>query len=386
MRINSKRKTRQLDDAVVIWISVFFITAIIALNVTLIFSSQVEDKLARLPLNISGLFQHQQSAVSTPTATIHPQQAVWTLSNTALLDTPGTGHQIAHVGPNFPFTLLGDTSRIGSIPWYHIQWSTPKNTQSGWIPATTLTFTSPRNNIPSTAYFDLLSPDLSAYLTNLGSNVGTVVYDLTRQRIYTYNGSTQFITASSMKVPIMLTFLNAIEQQGREPTDDEMTLLTTMIENSDNDSATAIFNEVGNSAGITAYMQKIGVNGLTSDDDAWGYSTITPQAMIDLLTLLYNGKILKSTHRTLALNLMENVESDQQIGVGDTAPTNATVALKDGWVPADDNLWAMNSSGIISVGNETYIISVYTQEQGDLGNGQDITRKVCSMVASLLIG
>src|SRR5262249_1126933 len=136
--------------------------------------------------------------------------------------------------------------------------------------------------------------------------------------------------------------------------------------------------------GITAYMQKIGVNGLFSDDDAWGYSTITPQAMVDLLTLLYNGQILNSHHRTLALNLMENVEPDQQVGVGDTAPQKATVALKDGWVTGEDDSWAMNSSGIVMVRNETYIIAVYMQEQGALEDAQDIARNICESVASLL--
>ena len=108
--------------------------------------------------------------------------------------------------------------------------------------------------------------------------------------------------------------------------------------------------------------------------------------MVNLLTLLYNGRILNHNHRALALNLMEKVEADQRAGVGDTAPSNATVALKDGWVPGDDNLWAMNSSGIVMVGKEIYMIAVYTQEQGTLEDGQDITRKVCRTVASLLLG
>ena len=93
-----------------------------------------------------------------------------------------------------------------------------------------------------------------------------------------------------------------------------------MIENSDNDAASALCNAVGWTAGVATYMQKDRHQRLQPNDDAWGYSTITPQAMVDLLTLLHNGKILNSNHRTLALNLMENVESDQQIGVGDTAP------------------------------------------------------------------
>jgi beta-lactamase class A len=324
------------------------------------------------------------STVGMPTVTVQAQQVAWAQSDTALLDTPDTGNPIGHVGQNFPLTLLGDTSWIGGIPWYHIQWSPSKQNPKGWISATALTFNSP-GNVSGTASFDALSADLSSYLTNLGSNVGVVTYDLTRQRTYTYNSSTPFITASSIKVPIMLTFLDRIEQQRREPTNNEMALLTTMIENSDNDSATALFNAVGNTAGITTYMQKISINGLVSNDDAWGYSTITPQTMVDLLTLLHNGKILNSKHRALALNLMENVEPDQQIGVGDTAPNKATVALKDGWVTDYDNLWAMNSSGIVTVGKETYIISVYTQEQETLEDGQYITRKVCSTVASLLV-
>jgi hypothetical protein len=323
------------------------------------------------------------STVGMPTITIPEQKVAWAQSDTALLNTPGTGNPVAHVGQNFPLTLLGDTRWIGGIPWYHIQWSVPKQSQKGWISATALSFNSP-GHVASTASIDALSAALSAYLNNLDPNVGVVVYDLTQQRTYTHNGSTQFITASSMKVPIMLTFLASIEQQRREPTDNEMALLTTMIENSDNDSATILFNEIGTTVGISTYMQKIGINDLILDDDSWGYSTITPQAMVDLLTLLYNGKILNRNHRALALNLMENVEPDQRVGVGDTAPHKATVALKDGWVPDEDGLWAMNSSGIVTVGKETYILSIYTQGQQALEGGQAITRKVCSTIASLL--
>jgi len=58
--------------------------------------------------------------------------------------------------------------------------------------------------------------------------------------------------------------------------------------------------------------------------------------------------------------------------------------MKDGWLPGPDGLWAMNSSGIVMVGKETYIISVYTQEQNSLEDGQSIARHICSAVASLL--
>jgi hypothetical protein len=189
-----------------------------------------------------------------------------------------------------------------------------------------------------------------------------------------------------MKVPIMLTFFDMIEQQQRQPTDQEMQLLTTMIENSNNDSASTLYyNEIGQGAAVSDYMQKIGVTGLSPSDAAWGYSLITPQTMVNLLTDLYEGKILTAPDRALALNLMEHIESDQQVGVGDTEPRGARVAMKDGWVIESDNLWAMNTSGIVKAGKEVYIISVYTQEQPSLDAGQAIARHMCSAIASLLI-
>ncbi len=318
-----------------------------------------------------------------PTVTLTTGQAVWSQGDTSVLDHPGTGQEIIHIGQDFPFTLLGGTAWSEGRLWYNVQWSVLKKTYKGWIDGTIITFTSPGNGA-GRASFDVLSPDLVAYLNSLGPNVSATLYDVTHNTYYTYNTATQFIVASSMKVPIMLTFLDMVEQQGREPDDNEMSLLTTMIENSNNDSASALFDAVGGADSIAAYMQKIGVNGLSPNGDSWGYSLITSQTMVDLLTRLYQGKVLNATHRSLALNLMENVEPDQQVGIGDTAPNGATVALKDGWVPGPDGQWAMNSSGIVTTANETYILSVYTQEQQSLDDGQAITRHVCSAVAALV--
>ena len=184
----------------------------------------------------------------------------------------------------------------------------------------------------------------------------------------------------------MLTFLDMIERQHRQPSSYEMYLLTTMIENSNNDSAEILYNaEVGDAPGVASYMQRIGIKGLNPYPYAFGWSLITPMAMVNLLTELFEGKILTAHDRNLALYLMEHIQYDQQVGVGDTAPSGATVAMKDGWVIGPDRLWAMNSSGIVTLGHETYIISVYTTGQSFLGNGQAIARHVCGTVASLLI-
>jgi hypothetical protein len=326
---------------------------------------------------------------------------VWALGDTPVLSAPGTGKVTVHVGQQFPLTLLGGETLVKGALWYQVKWTSPAAAGSGWLAAKAVTFTSP-GNVPGWASFDILSSDLATYLNGAGEQVGAVVYDMTRQRYYTYNMDGRFITGSSIKVPIMLAFLNKTEHEGRVPTSDESCLLTHMIENSDNDAASAFFfgfpydlcggnfESIGRAAGLSTYLKQIGITGLNPDDAAWGYSTISPLTMVKLLTLLNSGKILTQQDRNLAFNLMENIEADQQVGVGDTAPNGATVAMKDGWLQADGpdgpetGLWAMNSSGIVTLGKENYIISVYTDNNSALEDGQAITEHVCRAVASAL--
>lgn len=319
-----------------------------------------------------------------PPVVVSPQQRTWALGETALLSMPGVGQVVAHVEQYFPLILLDNPSWNAGRLWYHVQWTAAKNTGAGWVEASAITFTSP-GNVAGWASFDALSPTLAAYLASIGSDVNAVVYDVTRQSYYTYHASSQFIMGSSMKVPIILTFLDMTEREGREPNDEEMSLLTTMIENSNNDSASALYyGEIGGAAGVASYLRRIGITGLDPNPDAWGYSLVTPLAMVNLLTLLQEGRILTAQDRSLVLYLMGHIESDQQVGAGDTAPAGASVAMKDGWLPGPDGLWAMNSSGIVTLGQETYIISVYTHEQPSLDDGHDIVRHVCGTVASLL--
>ncbi|HLZ23867.1 MAG TPA: serine hydrolase [Ktedonobacterales bacterium] len=319
-----------------------------------------------------------------PAATVSANEQVWGSSDLAVLNVPETGNALVHVGLNFPLTLTGETQWLNNALWYGVRWQGLKTSGTGWTLARMITFTPPGSRAPAWAGFDVLSPQLATYLRGLGNTAGAAVYDVTRNVYYTYNAGGQFIMASSAKVPIMLTFLTMTESQGREPNGNEMYLLQTMIENSDNNSAQALFDEIGGVGPMAAFLHSVHISGFNGNPDAWGWSTITPVAMVQMLTLLHEGKVLTAQDRSLALNLMENIESDEQTGVGTTAPAGATVAMKDGWVPAPDGLWAMNSSGIVTLGDETYVIAVYSQEQQSLQDGWTITEQVCGQVGKLL--
>jgi hypothetical protein len=321
--------------------------------------------------------------VGLPTITLGTRTTAWASGDSAVFDAPA-GKETVHVGINFPLKLVGDTQLVNGVLWYHVQWQTNHSSGEGWVSATASTLNDPGKQ-PAWASFDVLSPDLASYLSKLSPHIAAVAYDLTRGYYYTYNMNGQFITGSSIKVFIMSAFFNMIEKQGREPNATEMGWLTIMIENSDNDAASALYNEIGRAAGMSRFLQQIGISDLHPDNDAWGWSLITPLAMVHLLTMLHDGKVLNDQHRQQAFFWMTHIETDQRNGACLTAPANASFcAMKDGWLPGPDGLWAANSSGIITVGQETYIVSVYTNGQDQLSDNWDILNHVYGVIATLL--
>ncbi|HET9981470.1 MAG TPA: serine hydrolase [Ktedonobacterales bacterium] len=320
-----------------------------------------------------------------PTVDLTAGTSGWLTGGATIANTPGGSDASAHLGLNFPLALSGQTQWINGALWYEAGWQSPHWNGSGWAPASMVTIKAPASDAPAWASFDALSPDVASYLASFGNNVGSVVYDLTRNRYYTYNQNTPFVLGSSSKVSIMCSYLLWLESQGREPNASEDATLTNMIEHSDNNAAQLLFDRLGGNAGQAAFYQKIGVAGYAPDPNGWGWGALPPIGQVKVLTLLQEGKLLTAKDRAYALNLMTHIEPDQHMGVGETLPPGATVAMKDGWVPAPDGLWAINTSGIVTAGSETYIIVVYTAHQPDYDDAWNITRHVCKAVGQAIV-
>ncbi|MFI5274417.1 MAG: hypothetical protein ACHQ4H_15395, partial [Ktedonobacterales bacterium] len=168
--------------------------------------------------------------LGAPPVSITGALPAWATADTSLLATPGAGGAPrAHIGLNFPLTVTGDAQWIGNALWYRAHWSNLRSSGDGWVRADALTFAAPAAGAAAWSGFETLSPDLARYLASLGGDTGAVVYDVTRQHYYTYNMNGEYTIASSMKVPILVTFLAMTESQQREPNGDEMALLQAMI-------------------------------------------------------------------------------------------------------------------------------------------------------------
>lgn len=320
--------------------------------------------------------------VGAPAARVTVGSHVWTTQDAALRTSAGASGVAVSLGANAAVTLTGATQWSSAALWYAAHWSTSSRSGSAWVAASALTATKPSGLV--SAGFDAISPSLASYLSSHGDDVGAVVYDITRGVTYTYQPHQTFIMASSAKVPLMVSYLMHIEAQGRRPNGYELSVLTAMIEQSDNNAAQVIYDTLGDDSGQRHYMRSWGITDYTPDPNGWGWGRWSPADMAHLLTLLQRGEVLNSSDRALAWNLMRHIESDQRFGVGDTAPSGATVAMKDGWVPGPDGAWAVNTSGMVTLGDESYIITIYTKEQNSFGSGQTIVNHVCAAVADAL--
>lgn len=317
-----------------------------------------------------------------PAVHASPKPQRWLTQDGALRTSAGGGAVAIGLNTNSAVTLSGPAQWLAGDLWYAITWKTPTRNGSAWVDANALTDATPTTFAVNG--FDILSPDLAKYLAARGRNTGVMVYDVTRGVAYAYNSGGLFIMASSAKVALMVSYLEHIEGLKRGPNSYDRSLLTAMIEHSDNNAAQVIYDTLGYGAGQRSHMRAWGITDYVDNPAGWGWAKWSPNDMARLLSLLQTGKVLNDSDRTLAFYLMSHIERDQQFGVGDSAPDDAQFWMKNGWVTGPDGAWNVNSSGIVKVGSETYIVSVYNGELGSFSQGLDIVDHVCGAIGKAL--
>ena len=90
------------------------------------------------------------------------------------------------------------------------------------------------------------------------------------------------VTASIVKVEILGTLLAEAQAEGRGLTPTEQSTAAAMIEISDNDSATALWNEVGGAPAVAAFDRSVGMTS-TTPGFAWGLTVTTAADQVTLL-------------------------------------------------------------------------------------------------------
>ena len=226
-------------------------------------------------------------------------------------------------------------------------------------------------------------------MSGRGGTVLAAVYDVGTGRTWRLGQGQPQAEASVVKLDVLETLL---AERGPELSVSDRSMTAQMIENSDNDAATSLWYEVGGPARIRSFNTEAGLTQTAPSScvvcpgfawPGWGLTTTTPDDQIALLKQLVTANsVLTSAERGYALSLMENVTPSQRWGISGGVPAQATVALKNGWLPLQgaDSDWQVNSVGWVSGGGRDYLIAVLTTGNPSEQYGVDTIERLAAMI------
>jgi len=287
------------------------------------------------------------------------------------------------------FTLGGSGARP---PRHGAAAATEADSTSGPSAAATAATTSSPAPRPAASHHDPLGSAAASYVSSRDGVVLAAVYDLRTGQTWQFGQGQPQDEASVVKLDVLETLL---AERGRGVTElsaGDRTLAEQMIEDSDNDAATSLWDEVGGAGGIRSFNTSAGLADTVPSScvncpgfpwPGWGLTTTIPGDQLTLLrTLVEPNSLLTNPERSYALSLMENVTPDQRWGVSGGVPAQATVALKNGWLPLNsaNNNWQINSVGWISGSGRDYLIAVLTTGNPTEQYGIDTIDQLAAMV------
>ena len=241
-----------------------------------------------------------------------------------------------------------------------------------------------------------LSGTAASYVAGRSGSVLAAVYDVRTGQSWRLGDGPAQAEASVVKLDILETLL---ARQGGNPLSlGDQSLSQSMIEDSDNDAATSLWDEAGGTAGIGAYNDSAGLTRTTPSAcvtcpgfpwPGWGLTTTVPQDQLTLLRQIVAPgprPLLPAAERSYVLSLMENVVPDQRWGVSGGVPAGATVALKNGWLPLNDAKtdWQVNSVGWVSGDGRDYLVAVFTTGNPTEQYGIDTISTLSSLIWAVM--
>ena len=247
--------------------------------------------------------------------------------------------------------------------------------------------------LPQPRHGNPLGGAAASYVSTRAGIVLADVYDVKTGQTWSLGQGQPQDEASVVKLDVLETLL--AEQGGSTPAGlpaNEQPLAQQMIEDSNNDAATSLWYAAGGAAGIRSFNRAAGLAHTSPSScvdcpgfpwPGWGLTTTTPADQIALLrALIEPSALLTARDRSYALSLMENVTPAQRWGVSGGVPAQATVALKNGWLPlnAADTDWQINSVGWVSGQGRDYLMAVLTTGNPTEQYGIDTIDQLAAMV------
>jgi hypothetical protein len=171
-------------------------------------------------------------------------------------------------------------------------------------------------------------PHMLAAIGYTGTRTGDVAFAVrTESRFYGYRPDHVEWSASVVKAMLMVAYLDEPSVRGRALTSREMSVLTPMITESDNDAAQEVFDTVGQGA-LKALAGRVGMTHFATSP-IWGETQIT--AADQTRFFLHIDSYIVARHRAYAMSLLAGIVPSQRWGIGEVAPKGWKLYLKGGW-------------------------------------------------------
>jgi Beta-lactamase enzyme family len=212
-----------------------------------------------------------------------------------------------------------------------------------------------------------LTAALAPVLRSQSGRLAVGVTDLTSGVTASYHPHELFHTASIVKADILATLLLQLQRQHAGPSPAEQELATTMIEESDNDAASALWDTIGAAPGLAAANQVLGLHRTQPGPGGlWGLTATTVTDQLALLAALTSAHSpLTAGARHYELSLMRSVEPGENWGVTAAADPGSDPAVKNGWLPdgTESGLWVINSIGVLRHDGQRLLVAVLSSGQ-----------------------
>ena len=226
-----------------------------------------------------------------------------------------------------------------------------------------------------------LADAIATYLRGRAGGTTVAVRDNVSGKSFTVNGSQRHYCASIVKLDILQALLR---QRHGALTSSQRALAATMIQKSDNASATALWRQIGGGKGLASYNRAAGLQHTTPGPGGyWGLTvtSVSDQRRLVALVSTHNS-VLPDSSRRYVTGLMTHVVRSQRWGVSAGVPSGASVALKNGWLPLhrNDRDWQVNSIGFVRGQGRSYDIAVLSRHNPSHGYGIATWRRSPAMV------
>jgi beta-lactamase class A len=207
-----------------------------------------------------------------------------------------------------------------------------------------------------------LSKDIASAIHGRSGSIAIRVEDVRTGVECRYNEGRRSHSASVVKATILAALLYWRQHTHTSLTSTEKHEATLMIEYSDNDAATYLWNDVGH-ARLNQFVKAADMTETELNSGGyWGLSEITARDELQLMRLITeHNSVLTDSSRAYELNLMNHVVSYERWGVPAGAPSGLTVYVKNGWLN-DPVLWVINSIGAIEGHGRDYKMAILTYD------------------------